>query len=264
VHNLESAGKLFHFRLISDEFIRRKQKNPRYSLRSYARQIGVHPSTLSLVLSRKRALGTTDALIVSEKLKLADADKKEFFASLLREKKKAARITSPSLFGKTPTLTEADAFDVIAEWEHYALLNLMRTDNFQSNFTWIAKRLGISDERAKNVFTRLQATGLADVDGEGKMFATKSYVSTTDQIFSKALLAAHKNSLEGAIDAIENGEKESRDLTSSVFCVDPAQISKIRKEIRNFYKRIDKYIAQKPRTEVFEIMIAMFPRTRKL
>ena len=42
--------------LLGDELRRRRQRNPRYSLRAFARTLGTHHSTLSRIMERRRRL----------------------------------------------------------------------------------------------------------------------------------------------------------------------------------------------------------------
>src|ERR1017187_10325064 len=43
-------------RFLQEELVQRIQKNSRYSLRSFARLLGIHPGTLSQILNNKRPL----------------------------------------------------------------------------------------------------------------------------------------------------------------------------------------------------------------
>ena len=53
-----------------------------------------------------------------------------------------------------------DSFRIIADWYHFAILELTEVEGFKSNAAWIAKRLGISRKIAKESIERLFDTGL--------------------------------------------------------------------------------------------------------
>lgn len=57
---------------------KKQRQNPHYSLRAFARDIDVHPSTLSAVIKGKRALPLKFAKTVARKLALSPK-KKRFF-----------------------------------------------------------------------------------------------------------------------------------------------------------------------------------------
>ncbi len=50
------------------EFERRLKRNPRYSLRAFARQIGLQPARLSYVLSGKHGLSRDAAALIASRL----------------------------------------------------------------------------------------------------------------------------------------------------------------------------------------------------
>jgi plasmid maintenance system antidote protein VapI len=54
--------------LIEEEFMRRREKNPKYSLRGYARHLEVDPSLLSKVLRNKRNISKNLSKKISDKL----------------------------------------------------------------------------------------------------------------------------------------------------------------------------------------------------
>lgn len=63
----------FH-ELLDRELTRRKQNNPRYSLRAFARQLGIDHSTLSQILRRRRRLTTRVLRRLGAALRVAQAD----------------------------------------------------------------------------------------------------------------------------------------------------------------------------------------------
>lgn len=42
-----------------------------------------------------------------------------------------------------PNQLSMDQFAIIADWYHFAILNLINTPGFKSDISWIAKRLGL-------------------------------------------------------------------------------------------------------------------------
>jgi hypothetical protein len=60
--------------LISAEFLRRRKRNPRYSLRAFARDLGTHHSTLARLLQRRRRLTSRTVRSPGARLGLGGAD----------------------------------------------------------------------------------------------------------------------------------------------------------------------------------------------
>jgi hypothetical protein len=64
----------------------RQRENTLYSLRAYARDLGVHPGTLAKVIKGERPLPIKFSQNVLNKLKLGPKDRTLFMESLLRKK----------------------------------------------------------------------------------------------------------------------------------------------------------------------------------
>src|SRR5688500_13060669 len=64
----------------------KQRNNPHYSLRAYARDIGIHPATLSQIINGKRALPAKDSEKVIKKLNLGPKERSLFIDSLSRTK----------------------------------------------------------------------------------------------------------------------------------------------------------------------------------
>ena len=118
--------------ILLEEFVNLQTRNPSYSMRAYAKKIGVNQSVISEILSGKRSITKKSA----EKI-LAGLDKNpleiaEVFSGELENKK-----TFKSL--------DMDTYHLIADWYYYGILSLAETNDFQSSPKWISARLGISE-----------------------------------------------------------------------------------------------------------------------
>src|SRR5690606_34182834 len=63
---------------LADELIRRQSKNPKYSLRAFARDLGVHASDLSKVLTGKRLMAIRTAIQLVKHLDWDEPRKRRF------------------------------------------------------------------------------------------------------------------------------------------------------------------------------------------
>ncbi len=83
----------FHIQVLHRELIRRKDKNPRYSLRAFATHLEIHPSALSRILAGKQELSIGTSLLIIDKLPLDEAEKMLFIDSLAEEKYRQTVVT---------------------------------------------------------------------------------------------------------------------------------------------------------------------------
>ena len=145
-------------RCLHEEFTSRSQKNARYSLRAFAKHLGVSHTLLSLIMAGKRPLTLKTAKLVSERLELPP----EKAVSLMR----AGAEAKVKNYNYKYEYLDLKTFDLISDWVHFAILSLMETTQTLVNSKWIAKRLGINETQAKVSFQRLLDVGLiAEKDG---------------------------------------------------------------------------------------------------
>jgi uncharacterized protein (TIGR02147 family) len=138
--------------ILSNELMSRKSKNSSYSGRSFARDLGISQSFLTLVLNKKRKLGNDRALLICEKLKLKPSQKK-LFVKLVRLElardlncQKILQMEISELLKKHPTfaLLSEDTFTIVADWYYFAILELTSLKTFISHPKWISKKLNVA------------------------------------------------------------------------------------------------------------------------
>src|SRR5436305_512317 len=97
------------------EYIRRRRKNTSYSLRSFAKNLGIPASRLSEVLSGKRLLTPGMGLTIADQLLLAPSDRELLLAginSTRKNKNKESADKSPQRY----YALSADVFSVVSDW----------------------------------------------------------------------------------------------------------------------------------------------------
>src|SRR3954470_9427897 len=76
----------YHVRYLRKELERRKQKNPRYSLRAFASNLDLDASALSRILNGKQEIALSLCVRLVRKLKLSDEELSLFLASVAEDK----------------------------------------------------------------------------------------------------------------------------------------------------------------------------------
>ncbi len=234
---------------LESEFVRRKNANPRYSLRAYAKALAIPPGRLSEILSRKRNVSPQLLEKVAERLGLSPNEK----IALLPQKIKSE--------DSYETLAE-DNFSLIAEGAHIAFLCLMETKNFRSDLSWIAKRLGISTVEARAVALRLERLGLIQKE-RTKWKRTENGHKTTNDIPSAALRRSHKETLNLAIAALDSIPVEERDISSMTMAIDPTKLPLAKSLIREFRYRLADLLESGNQSEVYHLNVQLIPVTHK-
>lgn len=226
-------------------------RNPRFSLRAWARQLGLsHVAMLSMVLARKRKLLPSLSSRISElwvrqgRLSAEDSryfdllvlhanartdEEKEFYARLL------ARLRPDQQFA---TL-ELDRLRALADWTHFAVLEMTELKGFRPDPRWISLRLGgsVKPSQASDIIERLLRLGLLEKRGE-RLVKTNAWLATPTDRPNASLRALHRQFLERAQEALETIPAGERDITAHLTVGSRAQLAEAKRRIREFRREL--------------------------
>ncbi len=163
------------------ELVRRCARNPQYSLRACARYLGVDPATLSQLLAGKRRMTGRTIQKLGARFGL-DAAAIERYArreELLEAGEKAR--------GYTRKLEELmrDTATLIADREHYAILELTGQRDFRADSRWVARVLGITVDEVNVALHRLTRLGLLEMVAPDRWLDRSRGGATTAEGFAE-------------------------------------------------------------------------------
>lgn len=227
---------------LKKEFIERSRKNPSYSMRAFAASLKVDQSHLSKIFSGK--------LRISEKMifhlsSILDINPSEFEGRLNYD------------------FIEDTSFEVISNWVHFAILELLKTEDFRSDTKWMAKRLQVSIMEVSGAVERLVQIGAVKKNQAGEIEPTNKNLewnnSTKTTLARKTLQKEYLKKAITCIDVVDFADRENSSLTLSV----PADMMpELKKEILKFKNRIDRLCeAKEQKTQVYQLCLALFPLT---
>lgn len=239
------------------EFAESQARNPAYSIRAFARKLGIGFGSLSMVLAGKRQLSPKSATRILDQLAAAP----EVRTAILAQPRHSRR--RPAALPYTTTQLSSDQFYILSEWHYLAILNLIRTRDFKPDPTVIADRLGISVALVRQSLDRLERTGLVRWQ-KGKLIRTQASLETTDGVQSAAVRRSHYQSLDRARVALDETPVEDRDFTWMTFAFRPDQMPAFRKRVREFQDEISEEFTMDPdATEVYRFATQFFALTRR-
>ena len=249
------------FRLyLQNELLRRCKANPRYSLRAFARSLGIEPSALSKLLAGKRAVSRAMFSRLSARLGLDPRMAQRLAPPENGEKRRqAAAALSDEHFSQI----SLDAFQVIADWYHFALLELMTVEGFQPDPAWIARALGMGLPEVRFAIERLVRLGLLEMTPDGGMRRLERDLTTIGPEFTTAALRKmQRQILEMAIHALEEVPIEERDQSAMTMAVNLDRLPAAKEKIKAFRRRLCAFLeAEPPKGEVYHLSISLYPVT---
>jgi len=242
--------------LLLKEFANRQAKNPLYSLRAFARDLGIGSTSLSDNLASKRQLSKTNLKKVSERLSLSPIQSKLLFDEL-----KGVRTKSDVEANRL--LIEEDSFRLIADWYYFAILSLSKLSSNRASVSWISSRIGISGKTVKEALDRLIRLNLIEVK-KGKMIRTSEPISTTRDVSSIAIRKHHQGNLDRAEKSLLNDEISKREFSSVTMAINPSKLPEAKNLLMNTKRRISKLLESKNASEVYTLSFQLFPLTRSI
>jgi transcriptional regulator with XRE-family HTH domain len=232
-----------------------KKKNPRYSLRSFARKIGVASGTLSLFINGKRDISLDLAEQISNKLGLNGDEYDSFFRPF--------RITDAI---KNPI--EYDHYDLSLfspeeNWIALATLNLLSLKDFILSAGNLSRRLGITESVAKIIIDKLIARGEIAWSKEGKAIRVHSRLQTTDNKKNSTLRQIQLNNLKLAERSLQRDDMQERDFTSMTMAINEDYLQDAKKIIRKFEDEISVFLESGNKNRIYKLNIQLFPLDKK-
>ena len=249
--------------VLREELKRRVRQNPRYSLRSFAKQLQFSPSYLSMLLSGKRDITLEAAKKIALGLKLEKTKRAELLLEVtnhLRDRKSSPRkkpAHGPTSFQMKALA--ADLFELISDWHHYAILELTELPDFSPDPNWIASQLRIPLSNVILSVERLQRIGALEKTSTGSYTKSNSWFTTTHEIPDQAIRKYHRQVLQLASASIDRDPVQERDMSAITFAVDQKKIPEAKAMIRRFRRRMAEFLSKGTTSRVYKLSLQLFP-----
>lgn len=195
----------------------RHEKNPSYSLRAFARDLGVSPSRLSLVLQQKANLSFQKARLASECLFKANEDKKYFEQLVLAEVARNKKISEEAKSfvqkhrreGTARELLDTE-FACISEWYFLAIFNFLLIANTKQKTEIYNEFPFLSKTEIDRVLSILLRLDIVEQAADGVFEAKEDFITAIYGYKSMAVRIYHKSILKQSIELMERLPVEER------------------------------------------------------
>lgn len=240
-------------------------KNANYSLRAFARDLKVSPSTLSLVMSRKKGMSRLMAASIAERLGLNLHESQLFMLSAeagharSRQRRSDAQAALETLRNDKLYELSAETFAQINTWHHFALLELMEVEGSENTPAWFAQRLGLQEMLIRQALERLIAAGLVEEKGS-RYFAIVEKSLTTQDVSSAAIKEYHAEVLRRAADSVFLDPLDEREFQSMTVSFNTGDLPAAKQAIRDFQRQFAErfYCKRKRKDSVYQLSVQLF------
>jgi len=227
---------------LREELASRCRINPRYSLRAFARDVGLAPSRLSEIFSGKQGLSREAALRVAARLGYTPeeaavfGDQVESLHARGRMARESARERVERHLSEREMLRlRNETFHLISDWYYLAILELLTTEGFESDPVWLAKALGIGVTEVSLALDRLERFGFIDRKGP-RWVVVEQKSSAPGGVPSESIRKFHHQMISKAADAVWLQPIDQRELSSVVIAIDSRRLPLARKLIGEFWR----------------------------
>ena len=245
-----------------------KLQKPFFSFRFLERKLGVNAGHLARVVNSQSHVSKEISEKMAEVFGL-EAREKEYFQELVvfcRCKKESEIQVSferlQRIRGKQfRTVADGEA-EFYSKWYHMAIRTLLSIERFpKGKIKSIASRLvpKIKLEEARESVELLLELGLIQVDEEGYFQVCDSYISTGEKWKTRAIRDYQKEMVEQSVYAIENIQRELRDVSTLTLPFDQTNLEVVRERIREFRQELIQLAQENKSDSVYQLNIQLYP-----
>ncbi len=276
---MEKNLNIYHyedaFKYLYDSYVYKKEKNPSFSLRSWARNLGLKShSPLQLMISGKRSISIkyipkfikSLSLSFNEGMYLENLIQMNQAKSLEEKELYLGRINElrPKI---TPLNSlELETFKFLQDPLHCLILEMSELKVFKNEPKWIKDRIHLeaSINEIKEAITRLGILGLINIDKNKKITKNHQHITNTIDVADLATQKYHKNVLDLAKKAIDQQKIDEREFNSFCFNIDKNEIPELKKQVRRFIQNFIRKNESKSKhgNETYQLNVQLFSLTK--
>jgi len=238
---------------LKDRFDQQRKLNPRLSLRGFAKQIELSPSSVSELFSgtAKWKLTPDRAGEIIQKLGFKKSEEKR---ALLK-------------FGIDLDFVETEKkeiqpgnYDALTDWTVIPILVSHELGEKTPSVQEIARRMEVAPEKVQSVISDLINRGLLERDLDGRVRKAPQPLRTSDDVPNAKIRMFHIESLKLSERAIEKLPTLERDFNAITFAGNRKQLAALKEEIRALCEKATAIMnSEEENDEVYRLQVGLFP-----
>lgn len=243
------------------EFIKSfRSSHGELTLGELARQLGYRSQrTIGMLLSGKRNPSRDFVEKISSFLRFDEREhrylEKLAMGSNARELAKLKPIVVSD-----KTLIPAEEIAQMAHWYHFAIRQLIKTENFRPEPQWIAKRLGnrVTAEQVAQSLRVMEHKKLIRRCPNRGYALEKPSITTLHDLPSQAIRMHHLEQLQNAAYALKSRPVPEREFLSLCLSFDAHKMHEAKKFLRRMKEEFDEKFSSSNGTEIFQFNVQFF------
>lgn len=250
------------------EYELRRARRPSYSMRAFARDLNLSPSSLNDFMKSRVGMSVGRIEKIAQSLNWSDSRKEHFCDLILSKYDKDAGVRKASAMRVRARLKgdaqsqSLDTFKSISEWYHLVILEVCEIRDFVTP-AGISKDLQIPVITATKAVKRLIKLGLLQETDRGLKPADSTNYYNSETPF-EAIRSFHSQVLGLAQKSLEVQAQQDRESQSLVFSMDEKEASAMHAEIRKAVMNIvGRYADNSTKNSIQMLSLQVFPILQK-
>lgn len=232
---------LDHTAYVRQELEQRQKRRTQYSLRAFARDLEISPSFLCEFLAGRQGVSKARVAWIASKIGLSDEQSEHFWDTVQARFAQSTSVRNAAAFragqrAKSPdSHLSLERFHVIADWYHFALLEILGLPNAPRSLKEISRSLGVTITDLEGAIARLTRLELLEAVGEGeaRTYRPTTQVTTVgEEVPSGAIQASHQQALRMHADQAAVKNYRDRENLSVSFSVLASEWPSLRKDVQ--------------------------------
>ena len=258
-------------RILKSKFENRVASNLRYSLRAFARDLGVSASLLSGLLNGRKGISEKTAVLLGRSLELNSAEEKEFLSSIRAAFSRSPRVKLAAELAmekikkrsRSKTVLRGASLESTANWIHLAILEMCELKECQHSIDWFARTLSISSLATARAVNVLLASGQLKIE-KGRFIPCVGETATDVDVANLVVRRFHSEILDRAKQSLTADSVNVREFNSVTLAFSKADLRQAKEMIRSFQDEFCERFyrnSRKQKNSVYQLSIQLFPLT---
>ena len=226
-----------------------QSKNRSFSLRAFAKYLNISPATLSGFMSGQRNISRATAAKILKKI----------------GGKEEQLLISEDHYDSVEG-TGWDQKNFISTWHDFAILSVLEVKHVKQDIRFISNYLGLHQRVVTRSINRLERMKLISPLAKGGWKVTGNKISVGKYGKYDLIRKRHKRELKHFIQVIDYLDQEQifglSDLSTMIFACDVKKIHEAKLRIRNFRRRLSRFLESGNKNAVYALGIELLPLSR--
>lgn len=217
----------------------RKAKNTSYSLRAFARDLGIVPGRMSVVLNRKGDLSLRSAKQISQRMQF-DNIETSYFLALVKAKIQRCPEARWEALKAARAIRLREAYRHLnsqtlacLNWRHFVARFLLTMKPLAPSRELVARQLAVSAQEMSVIINQLKQLQLLNEDPGGQ-FNCDDCIDFDFGEKSIVIQGLHQSLLEQALHCLKHEDFEQRFFRSCIFTLNRSQYKELQSMIVEF------------------------------